>query len=51
MTILPLAFIATELCLVAIFIKFYYSVRNWPCAFAAAAAVGAAIAGVMRALP
>lgn len=51
MKTLPLTFIATELCLVAVFIKFYYSVRSWPCAFAASAAVGAAIFGVAHAIP
>jgi hypothetical protein len=51
MRTLPPAFIVTKLCLVAIFIKFYYSVRNCPCAFAASAAVGAAIADVVRAIP
>lgn len=51
MTTFQLAFTATELRLVAVFINFYYSVRNWPSAFAASAAVCAAIAGVVRAIP
>jgi hypothetical protein len=51
MTTLPLAFVATELCLMAIFIKLYYSVRDWPYAFAASATVGAATVGVVRAIP
>jgi len=51
MTTLPLAFVATELCLIAIFIKFYYSVRTWPFAFAAAVVVEAAIVCVVRAFP
>lgn len=50
MTLHP-GFIAAELCPVAIFIKFYYSVRNWPCAFPASAALGAAIAGIVHAIP